>query len=266
MSNEIEVQNLNVVSGDALQQIQKVEIDTAIATAKQYPRDLTSFKDMSTMMATLDEDTAMSCIYKRPVGGGKFAEGMSIRTAEIVAACYGNLKVQARIIEQTERRVVCEGIAHDLQTNNLQSVQQVETTVQKNGNPYSENMRNVVAKACLAKARRDAIFAVVPRAMCKHIENSVRDLLFGNAESINARKEKLYKWIKTMPIHEDRVWNALKIGGIDDVTPKTLETLVGLYTAIKNNDITIDEAFPAIEVKPQQRDATDVKHVDIENI
>ena len=253
MSNELA--QVEVVEATQLALMQKAEIDTAIATAKQYPRSLTAFKDNALAYATIDEETAMECIYKRPVGSGKFAEGMSVRMAEIVAATYGNIKVQARIIEQTDRKVICEGIAHDLESNNLQSVQQSEVTVQKNGKPYSENMRNVVAKACLAKARRDAIFAVVPKSLCRHVEKAVKNMLFGDAKSLAETQKQMHDWVKTLPIDEARVWNALNIGGIDDVTPKIVETMTGLYTGIKNNDITLDEAFP--EIKPTATETLD---------
>ena len=47
-----------------------------------------------TDLATLDMTTAGECIYNKPVGKDKngrqqYAEGMSIRLAEIVASCYG---------------------------------------------------------------------------------------------------------------------------------------------------------------------------------
>ncbi|RLC69296.1 MAG: hypothetical protein DRH97_00420 [Chloroflexi bacterium] len=252
MSDKNEVQ---VMEPSALAVIQKVEIDSAIATAKQYPRDLTMFKDMSTAMATFDDETAAECIYKRPVGGGKFAEGMSVRTAEIVAACYGNLKVQARIIEQTPKQVVVQGVAHDLQMNNMISVEVVESTTKKDGKPYDERMRVVVAKAALAKARRDAIFCVVPKAMCKHIETAVKKQLFGDSKSLSERQASMAEWVKKLPIDEKRVWSTLGIGGIDDVTPKIIETMLGLHTALTNNDITLDEAFP--ENKQTAKEALD---------
>ncbi len=40
---------------------------------------------------------------------------------------------------------------------------------------------------------------------------------------------------------------------VDDVTPNIIETMTGLYTGIKNNDISLDEAFP--EIKQSAEDA-----------
>jgi len=242
MSNEIEI-----VEQTQLAIMQKAEIDTAIATAKQYPRSLTTFKDNALAYATSDHETAMECIYKRPVGGGKNAEGMSVRMAEIAAATYGNIKVQARIVEQTERKVVCEGIAHDLESNNLQSIMKVETTVTKKGDPYSEGMRNTVALACLAKAKRDAIFAVIPRSLLRHVDKAIKEMLFGNAQSLEQTRKQMKDWIKTLPIDEMRVWATLKVDGIDDMTPSTIETVMGIWTGLNNSEFTLDDAFPEIK-------------------
>lgn len=235
-----------VVEGGALMQLEKASIDMQVATAHQYPRSMTSFKRRAVDMATMDEETASSCIYRRPVGDGKTAEGMSIRTAEIVGACYGNLRVGARIIEQNERYVVAQGVAHDLESNFLSSCEVVESTVTKSGRPYSERMRIVVAKVALAKARRDATFQVVPKALCKPIEVAVRQLLFGDGKPLERRRSQALEWISKLGIDPERVFKALDVKGIDDIGASELEVLTGIRTAIKDGDATVDESFPAL--------------------
>lgn len=231
---------------------ERASIDIQIATAKQYPRSLAQFTQRAVAYATIDEDTAESCLYRRPVGkdaNGRqtFAEGMSVRTAEIVGSCFGNLRVGARIVEQTDRYVKAQGVAHDLESNYYGSSEVIESTVNKWGKPYDERMRVVVAKAALAKARRDAIFQVVPRALAKPIEKAVRNLLYGDAKSLSKRRSAAEQWIKKLGIEEERVYEALGIGGIEDMTDKHLETLTGLRTAIKDGEVSIDEAFPVVK-------------------
>ncbi len=231
---------------------ERASVDLQITTAKKYPRDLTRFKEHAVAIATLDEDSAESCIYRRPVGKDKngnqtFAEGMSVRTAEIVGACYGNLRVGARIVEQTDRYVKAQGAAHDLENNFYATSEVIEATVDKYGKPYNERMSVVIAKAALAKARRDAIFQVVPRALAKPIEAAVKEMLYGNAQSLSKRRSTAASWIKKLGIDERRVFEALGVGGIEDLTQKHLETLTGIRTAMKDGDVNIDEAFPEIK-------------------
>lgn len=232
----------------ALEAINRAEIDIQIATAHKYPRSMQRFQEHALSLATLDEKTAESCIYCRAVGkkDGKteYAEGMSIRMAEIVAASYGNIRVGSMIIEQTDRQVVARGYAHDLESNFASTSEVIESTVTKDGYPFSERMRIVVAKAALAKARRDATFQVVPRAIAKPIEEACRKLAVGDVTTVSKRRDNALKWIKSLGIDAHRVWVALGISGEADLDIEKLTTLAGLRTAIKEGDETIDSVFP----------------------
>lgn len=252
---------VEVLPAGAVEALNRSEIESQIAIAHRWPRTMEKFKTRATEMATVDEETAASCLYRRPVGkdGGqqKYAEGMSIRMAEIVGASYGNLRVYATILSQTDRQVVARGMAIDLESNFASSSEVIEITVDRNGKPYSERQSAVVAKAALAKARRDATFQVVPKALAKPIEQAVRKLLLGDAKSLETRRGQVAGWVKTLGIEESRVWAALGVAGIADVGLKELETLTGLRTAIKDNETTIDEAFPQTEFKqPQPKNPT----------
>ena len=212
--------------GTAIEQIERAAIDMQIATAHQYPRSLSEFKKRATEMVTMDEETAQSCIYRRPVGKEKgkvvYAEGKSIRMAEIVGSSYGNIRVAAIIVEQTDRYVKCRGMAHDLESNFAASSEVIESTVTKDGKPYSERMRVVVAKACLAKARRDATFQVVPGALCKALEDTARKTAIGTTATLSKRRKTVLDWINKLDIDPARVYSALGINGIEDVGLKEL--------------------------------------------
>lgn len=243
---------INVSSENPLVDLERASIDMQIATAHQFPRSLAKFKENALALVTLDEETAASCLYRRPVGKDRngqetYAEGMSIRMAEIVAGCYGNLRVGTRTLESTPRYVVVQGVAHDLETNYLSTAECKEATVKRDGKPYDERMRVVIEKAAAAKARRDAIFNVVPRASAKFLEVAAKNLLFGNASSITKWRTRIAAWVKTLGIDAQRVWNALSIEGADDLKQSEIETLIGIQNALKSGDTTLDEAFPEIE-------------------
>lgn len=235
----------------AMEQITRAEIDQQIATAHRFPRSLAKFKTRALEMATLDEETAESCIYSRPVGKGpdgkqKFAEGLSIRMAEIVGCCFGNLRVGAMIVEMTPRHVKARGFAHDLETNFASTSEVIEATVDRRGNPYSERQRVVVAKAALSKARRDATFAVVPKALCRSIEIAARQTAIGDASTLEKRRAAVMGWIAKLGIDPARVFAALGVGGEADIGIEHLTTLTGLRTAIKDGEATVDESFPPV--------------------
>ncbi len=268
MNTESELIPLEVVTPNVAEALERAAIDVQISTAHRFPRSLEGFKRRALEMATLDNETAESCIYARPVGKGpdgkqKYAEGASIRLAEIVAACYGNIRVASRIIEQTPRYVKVEGVAHDLESNYAGKSEVVEATVkspkpgQAQGDPYDERMRSVVAKAALSKAYRDAVFKVVPKALCKTVIDSAKRLASGDGQSMDTRRGKAKNWVASLKgrdgklIGEKRVFEALGVAGWAEVGEDQLITLTGLRTAIADNEVTPDEAFPVDRAETQ---------------
>lgn len=254
MNNTPESVDLEVMPPSAVESMERAAIDVQVSTAHKFPRSLKKFQTRALDMACIDEETATSCIYVRPVGGGKFAEGASIRLAEIVAAAYGNLRVASRIIEQTPRFVRCEGVAHDLEANYAGKSEVIESTVKKDGQPYDERMRIVIAKACLAKAYRDAVFKVVPMALCKQVITAAKGVIDKTAAPLDERRKKVQAWVATLKIDERRVLAALGVAGWPEVGVDQIVTITGLRTAIKDGDTTIDEAFP-MTVKPADMSA-----------
>lgn len=242
--------SLEVIPPTALESIQRGEIDVQIRTAHQYPRSMATFKRRAIDMATIDQETAESCIYVRPVGmkNGQmqYAEGLSVRMAEIVGASYGNLRVGSMIVEQTERYVITRGFAHDLESNFASTSEVKQATVTKKGEPFSEDMRAVVAKAALAKARRDATFQVVPKALCRPVETAARALIAGDAKSLTDRTAAAMSFLQRLNIDLARVWAALGIRGEADLTSELLMTLTGIRNSIRDKETVIDEAFPVI--------------------
>jgi hypothetical protein len=242
----------NIVEKSALEIMERSMIDVQIATAKQYPRNIQRFQATAKALATIDRETAESCVYSRPVGKDErgrpvFAKGESIRLAEIVAASYGNLRVQGMVVEVTPKYVKAVGVAHDLETNYAAKAEVVESTLTSKGYPMSERMRIVIAKAAQSKAMRDAIFRVVPKGLCKSIVAEANAVIFGSNKSMSERRAMVDAWVKKLPIDPKRIWNALGVQCLEEITEDELELLTGIRTAMKDGDTTLDEAFPPLE-------------------
>ena len=252
--------------------IVKSEIESQLDAAHKYPRNLTTFKENAIMLATQDNETAESCIYHRPVGDGKIAEGMSIRLAEIVMNYYGNIRVAVRIVAQTEREVIVQGVAIDLESNASSMSDGKALTVKKNDQPYSESQRIVVAKATLAKARRDAIFQIVPRAVCKPVMDAIKAKLRAELEiKVSSKTESKTKGKhkketkKTLPGNVKRalawtdkigasrkdVYRVLEINDASEIGSDQIIKLMGLRTAIEKEGIPTQSIFEDIAEQKQ---------------
>ncbi|MFH1573363.1 MAG: hypothetical protein ABIG68_05235, partial [Acidobacteriota bacterium] len=105
--------------------------------------------------------------------------------------------------------------------------------------------RAVVAKATIAKARRDATFQVVPGALCKSLEEAARKTAIGTEATLGKRRATLLDWINKLGVEPRRVWAALGVAGIDDIGLEELEVLTGIKTAIKDGDVSAEDAFPS---------------------
>ena len=154
-----------VVAQESLSLITKAEIDVQISTAKAFPRSLKQFQDRAMSMATFSEEIAASCSYALP-RGGKSLEGPSVRLAEIIVSSFGNIRSGARVIANDGKTITAQGICHDLETNNCVTVEVKRRITDKNGKTFNEDMQVVTGNAACAIAFRNAVFKVVPSALC----------------------------------------------------------------------------------------------------
>ncbi len=109
----------------------------------------------------------------------------------------------------------------------------------------------VVAKVALAKAYRDAVFKVVPKALCKPITLAAYQVINKELVTLDQRRDRAKAWIKQIRVDDKRVFALLNVCGWADVTDEHLIVLTGLKTAINDGDDTIDSAFPMTVVAPK---------------
>lgn len=247
---------------EAIEAIEHAMIDVQVATARRFPRKMEQFRRKALDMMTGDVETAESCWYMRPVGVefvdgrkvAKYAEGPSIRAAEIVAAAYGNIRAKSFRVQRTPEYVVAEGQCWDMETNYAASVQASESLLKKDGKPVSERQAVVIEKALLAKVYRDAIFKVVPRALFKAVMEEAKRVAEKAAKSLDERRKAAAAWLATLklPNVEQRAFAVLGVSGWSEVGTKELTVLSGIRNSIRDGEVTIDEAFPEVaEPAPQ---------------
>ncbi len=234
------------VQPQALELIQKAEIDMQIATAKKYPRDLAKVKRRMLDFATLDEETAESCFYTLS-RSGKTIQGPSVRLAEIAVACYQNLRAASRVIDNNGRVITCQGACHDLENNTLISVEVQRRITDRNGKTYNEDMQVVAGNAGNSIAFRNAVFKVVPGALLKPVYEAAKRVAVGDASTLTTRREKVVSRLNSMQVDTPRILSKLGKSSIENIGLEDLEILIGLGTAIKDGDTTVDESFPAVK-------------------
>ncbi len=227
------------------------DIEAQLDAAHRYPRKIGKFMAEALTLATLTRDVAESCLYALP-RGGKTIAGPSVRLAEICASAYGNLHIASRIVDVEEKEVVAQGVAWDLEKNLRVTVEARRRITGSNGKRYVDDMITMTGNAAGSIALRNAIFRVVPRAYVDTIYSKVREVAVGNASTLAARRQEVVQRLQKTGVPVERVFARVGKASINDVGLDELEILIGLGTAIKNKELTIDDAFPVPDTAPSK--------------
>jgi hypothetical protein len=244
MSQELLVKDTGVIA--------RAELDVQINTAKAYPRNVQRSMDYAGELVTMDEATAQSCFYCLPRkdkdGNKKEIRGGSIRLAEIIATCWGNLHAASRIIENDGRHITSEACAWDLE-NNVKITVQNKVSIwfgEKNGKGgYQANadMQTMLSNASSSKALRNAIFKVVPKALIDRVLEKAMQYAIGDQKTANAKVIEIFDKLTKMGIDKELIMEYYGHKVLADFTIEDCRSLIGVGTAIKEGHIKPDEVF-----------------------
>jgi hypothetical protein len=249
----IEQENRDVVVPEQVSALTLVrgEVEMQLDAAHKYPRSVRKFLNEAKTLATMDEETARSCIYALP-RGGKTISGPSVRCAEICISAWGNSHVGARIVGIDGNNIVAQGMAWDLEKNVKYQAETRRRITDRQGRTFNDDMVTVTGNAAASIALRNAIFKIIPRAYVQQVYDAARMVAVGSAKTLADRRPKVMERLAQMGATQERVLAALGRASVEDVTVDDLETLVGLGTALKNGERKVDDVFP--EPKPPVTD------------
>lgn len=233
---------IEIKQAEMLQAINRAEVDTQIATAKQYPRDIYGALNNIKTIATLDNSTAEDCFYalRRQ---GTLIEGVSVRLAEIIAGAWGNMRVQTRIIGNDGKTITAQGVCHDLETNLAVSVEVKRRITDKSGKTYSEDMQVTTGNAASAIAFRNAVLKVVPKAVTKRVIDEIKQVALGKAIDLETRRQNMIAYFGKLGVSQTDILTYCGVKRIEEITSEMVFELSGLKNAIKGGTTTVAETF-----------------------
>lgn len=248
-----------VISPEVVYQQDKAAIDVQIATAKHYPRNIKRATDNALAIATMDKQTAETCTYAVP-RGGKRITGPSVHLAKILAQVWGNLRVEAKVVDIGQTQITSEAVCFDLETN-LAIKTQVKRSIMQNEMKeingkwqrtgklirMNEDMITVTGNAANAIALRNAILSVIPRAVVDKVYGAAKQTITGDVSDetkLIARRKQVIDALKdTYNVTEEEILKAIGKASINHIDADDLVTLIGIGTAIKDGDTTVEQAF-----------------------
>jgi hypothetical protein len=227
----------------------QIEIDTQIATAKQYPRNPIVAREKVKELILSHPAIAEQCFYhlereNKQKNEKTIIEGFSVRFAEFVVHAWGNLRVQTRVVDNDGKKITIQGVCHDLESNSAVQVEVNRRITTSNGHTFSEDMQIVTANAGNAIAYRNAVFKTVPAALFSDILDEAKNLVRKSIEqNLTSRITKMYSSFGSMGVTPAMLYEYLNIGSEEDITASNVQDLLGVYNAIKEGSTTVEETF-----------------------
>lgn len=246
---------VEVVNSEIVFQQNKAEIDIQIATAHAYPRNVSKAIENAIAIVTMDEETAKTCNYSLSRGGDNIS-GPSVHLAKILAQNWGNMRIDAKVIDIGQKQITSQAVAFDLE-NNLAIRVEVKRSIWGKKGRFNDDMITMTGNASNAIALRNAVFAVVPRGVVNRAYNAAKAKITGDLSDeqklIAKRKQVLDSLKDTYEVTEKEALTAVGKVAVKHLTADDILVLIGLGQAIKDGDTTVEQAFKAPSIKEEKK-------------
>ena len=242
----VEAQNAQIVQVDA---VERANVDSQVATAKRYPRDIRRSIDNSVVMATMNQETAQSCNYALP-RGGKPITGPSVHLSKIIVSNWGNMRTEEKVVQITDKQVISRGTCWDLETNVASAFEVRRSIIGKNGQRFSEDMITVTGNAANSIAYRNAVFAVIPKAITDRVYYAAQRFITGDLSDsdklLKVRTGIINNFKNSYGITEEEVVKMCGKQTVNQIGADEISMLMGTIQALKDGDTTVDELMKPI--------------------
>ena len=232
--------------------VERASVDSQVATAKMYPRNIKRSVDNSIVMATMDAETAQSCGYALP-RGGKPITGPSVHLAKIIVSNWGNMRTETKVVQITDTQVISRGTAWDLETNVASAFEVRRNIIDKHGKRFSEDMITVTGNAASSIAYRNAVFAVIPKAITDTVYKAAQRAITGDLSDeeklIKRRTSAIRFFTDEYGISEEEVIKLCGKQTVNQIKGEEIALLLGMAQSLKDGDTTVDDLLSPIRGK-----------------
>ena len=232
-------------SGQALVAREVGEVQAALVMAKRFPRDERAAVDRI-LTACGRQKLAESAVYEY-ARGGQAVTGPSIRLAEVLAVCWGNM-LQG-VVELSRQNGVseCLAFAWDLETNTRDEkrFQVKHWRDKKNGGGYAltdeRDIYELIANMG-ARRKRACILSIIPgdvqESALDQCDLTLKAKVDVGPESIKRTLGAFEKYGVTASMIEKRIQRRL-----DSITPGIMLQLIRIGTSLKDGMSLASEWF-----------------------
>jgi hypothetical protein len=113
----------------------------------------------------------------------------------------------------------------------------------RDGSRFGPDQVATVRAAACAKARRNAIFLVVPKAICAPIAEAARKVAAGTSATLPERREKQLAWFEQKGIKRSQVFAWLGVKGVEDIGLEEMADMIAAANTAKEEGASLQEVF-----------------------
>lgn len=180
--------------------VMRIENESQQAMAIQRPRDMTASVQRAINEMVAFPEMAQTAYYTIPYAEAKgsdkkvFVEGLSIKAAMSLGRNWGNCATACRFVEETEDKVIVEGVFLDYETN-FRVMRQVAVSKlkrYKTGQTYwlSDDKLTQAIQSGLSKAQRNAILSGIPDLIKEKYFQKAKELTSKSMKKVVKKDEK----------------------------------------------------------------------------
>jgi hypothetical protein len=240
-----EVVGVEIMEPTAIAAMEASTYDVAIATAKKWPRNVTTFLQRARTLIGEDKALAAKMGYAKPQAGEKLF-GPSVRLAEVAVLAWGNCVVE--VIEEPigpkDRTAKCYAMVRDLESNVNIRIPRITRITKRDGTRYGDDMIVQAQNAGVSFAYRNAAFRMIPRAFIDVLYREAMAVAAGDVKDMVTARKDMVSAFEKLGVPPDRLYESLGVAGIDDIAIEHIGGMRGLYEDLRAKRLTVDQAFP----------------------
>ncbi len=221
------------------------EAQGKLILAKKFPRD--EALAYSKIMNSCSRPTlAASGEYAYP-RGGQTVSGPSIRLAEELARCWGNIEYGIRELSRQQGNSEMEAYAWDLETNTYSSQKfTVRHIRDKTGGAQALTAERDIYELTAnmgGRRLRARLLAILPPDLVEAAVNQCRKTLAGDTSlPIADRVRSMVDKFSQVGVTEKHL-RAYLNKSLDEIIPEEIATLAGVFNSIKNGQAGVGDFF-----------------------
>ena len=221
------------------------EAQGKLLLAKQFPRNYLQAYAKA-LEACKRKGFAEKAFFSYP-RGRETVSGVTIRFAEEMARCYGNMDYGIKELSHEEGKSEMQAYAWDLETNTVSSqnftVEHIRETRQ--GNSRLTSQRDIYEKTANDGARRlrSRILAILPPDLVEDCITECKKTLAGsNDMPLSDRIKQLVVYFGKKGVTQEMIEKRLG-HKIEAMTPDEVADYIGIYNGINQKETTVSDWF-----------------------